>query len=76
MNEKKYLYKAKKISDGEEVIGAYLNVPGTPFAYIATIESMNKMIVDELDDGKTTNLYLTRVMKHTVKRIDTICEKG
>lgn len=69
MSNAKYLYKAKRLSDGKEVIGSLLHVPGSPFAYIATLTAMNNMVVNELDNGKTTNLELTRVMLKSVEKL-------
>ena len=66
---KNYLYKAQGITDGKETIGALLHIPNSPFAYIATIEAMGNMCVDELESGKTTNLELTRVMIHSVQKL-------
>lgn len=63
----KFLYEAKRITDGKYVTGALLHVPDSPFTYIATEEAMNNMCVDELDEGKTTDLKLTRVMINSVK---------
>lgn len=68
MVDKNYLYKAQRMTDGEEVIGSLLH--NGPFTYIATIEAMNNMIVDELDRGKTTNLELTRVMLKSVEKFE------
>ena len=63
------LYKAKRLSDGKEVIGSLLHVPESPFVYIATVTAMDKMFVDELNNGKTTNLELTRVMLKSVEKV-------
>ena len=64
---KQYLYRAQRITDGKFVIGALLHLPDSPCAYIATVEAMGNMCVNELDDGKTTNLKLTRVMLKSVE---------
>lgn len=64
---KQYLYRAKRITDGKFVIGALLHIPDSAFTYIATVEAMGNMIVNELEGGKTDNLKLTRVMIHTVE---------
>ena len=63
------LYKAKRLSDGKEVIGSLLRVPESPFVYIATVTAMDNMFVDELNNGKTTNLELTRVMLKSVEKV-------
>lgn len=68
-NSINYLYKAQRLTDGEEIIGLLLHVPGSPFVYIATVEAMGSMVVDELDNGKTTNLELTRVMLKSVEKL-------
>ncbi|NFA60362.1 hypothetical protein EXM63_03775 [Clostridium botulinum] len=67
--EENYLYKAQRIADGKEVIGALLHIPNSPFAYIATLEAMENMSVNELYSGKTTNLELTRVMVKSVQKL-------
>jgi hypothetical protein len=64
---KQFLYKAQRMSDGEFIIGALLHAPNSPFVYIATVEAMGNMYVDELDGGKTNNLKLTRVMEKSVE---------
>ncbi|WP_382549385.1 hypothetical protein [Streptomyces sp. NPDC057131] len=68
---KQLLYQAQRISDGKFVIGSLLHIPNSPFAYIATVEAMSNMCVNELDGGKTTNLNLTRVM---LKSVEPYCE--
>lgn len=73
---KQYLYRAQRMSDGKFVIGALLNVPNSGFTYIATVEAMGNMCVNELDGGKTTNLELTRVMIHTVEPYMEVAEKN
>ncbi|PGQ88253.1 hypothetical protein [Priestia megaterium] len=72
---KQYLYRAQRMTDGKFVIGALLNIPNSGFTYMATVEAMGKMCVNELDGGKTTNLKLTRVMIHTVEPYVEIVEK-
>ena len=63
-----YLYKAKSMKDGNEVVGALICSP--PFSYIATIESMKKMCVDELNDGEVKNLKLTRVVEYSIEKFE------
>jgi uncharacterized HAD superfamily protein len=63
----KFLYRAQRMTDGKFVIGSLLHIPNSPFTYIATVEAMNNMCVNELDRGKTTNLELTRVMLKSVE---------
>ena len=53
------------MKDGNEVVGALICCP--PFSYIATIESMKKMCVDELNDGEVKNLKLTRVLERSIE---------
>lgn len=65
MNRLQYLYKAKSMKDGSEVVGALICC--SPFFYIATIESMKKMCVDELNDGEVKNLKLTRVLERSIE---------
>ncbi len=62
------LYKAQRMADGEYVIGALLHNPNG-FTYIATLEAMENMCVNELDSGKTTNLVLTRVTLKSVEKL-------
>lgn len=64
-----FLYKAKRLTDGKEVVGSLLHAPNSPFAYIATIDAMNHMRVDDLSDGETTHLKLVRIMLDTARRI-------
>lgn len=64
---KQFLYRAQRMTDGRFVIGSLLHIPNSPFAYIATVEAMGNMCVNELDRGKTTNLELTRVMLKSVE---------
>ena len=73
---KQYLYRAQRMRDGKFVIGALLHVPNSAFTYIATVEAMGNMCVNELDGGKTTNLKLTRVMINTVEPYMEIAEKN
>ena len=63
--EYQYLYKAKSMKDGNEVVGALICCP--PFSYIATIESMKQMCVDELNNGEVKNLKLTRVLERSIE---------
>ena len=72
---KQFLYKAQRITNGEFVIGSLLHIPNSPFAYIATVEAMENMIVNELDGGKTNNLELTRVLLKSVEPYIKIAEK-
>ena len=60
-----HLYKAKSMKDGNEVVGALIGRP--PFIYIATIEAMKMMCVDELNDGEVKNLKLTRVLERSIE---------
>lgn len=53
------------MKDGSEVVGALICC--SPFFYIATIESMKKMCVDELNDGEVKNLKLTRVLERSIE---------
>ena len=61
-----YLYKAKSMKDGNEVVGAL--IARSPFVYIATIEAMKTMCVDEVNDGEVKNLKLTRVLECTIEK--------
>ncbi|HAP8508952.1 TPA: hypothetical protein IV140_003030 [Enterococcus faecium] len=54
------------MKDGNEVVGSLICCP--PFSYIATIESMKKMCVDELNDGEVKNLKLTRVLERSIEK--------
>lgn len=65
--EAKYLYKAKSMENGDEVVGALLGC--SPFFYIATVEAMKEMCVDELNDGKVENLKLTRVLDWSIEKL-------
>lgn len=60
------LYKAKRISDGEIVKGSLIHKPGSVFVYIAEIDTLTHMTVNE-EDGSVNDLKLTRVMGHTVE---------
>lgn len=61
-----YLYKAKSMKDGSEVVGALIGRP--PFVYIATIEAMKMMCVDEVNNGEVKNLKLTRVLECSIEK--------
>ena len=54
------------MKDGNEVVGALICSP--PFVYIATIEAMKMMCVDEVNDGEVKNLKLTRVLECTIEK--------
>ena len=58
------LFKAKRMDNGEEVIGNLI-FHGGPFAYILTKENYQKMVVDELNHGFTT-CNLIRVMGESI----------
>lgn len=49
--------------------GSCRSVDFLPFFYIAIIDSMNKMCVDELNDGEVKNLKLTRVLQKTIEEL-------
>lgn len=57
-----YLYKAKSMKDGSEVVGALIG--RSP----STIEAMKTMCVDEVNDGEVKNLKLTRVLECTIEK--------
>ena len=65
----KYLYKAKRVDNGEDIIGSLIYSPDSPFVYIATMENM---IVDELNEGNVSNLRLIRVMEKSIRSIGEI----
>lgn len=63
------LYKAKRMTDGEEVVGSLIIFPDSPLAYIDTVQAMGRLVVDELNNGEVTNLKLTRVLEATVEKV-------
>lgn len=69
MSNKNHLYKGKRLSDGKEVIGSLLQAPESPFVYIATVTAIDNMVVNELNNGKTTNLELTRIMSKSIEKL-------
>lgn len=71
-----FLYQAERLSDGKIVTGSLLHVPDSPFAYIATTEAMNSMIVDELNNGAVSKLNLTRVMLKSIRPLENKEQKG
>lgn len=54
------------MKDGSEVVGALIG--RSPFVYIATIEAMKTMCVDEVNDGEVKNLKLTRVLECSIEK--------
>jgi len=66
---KQYLYRAQRMTDGKFVTGALLHIPNSSFVYIATVEAMGCMVVNELEGGKTSNLELTRVMLKSIEPV-------
>ena len=56
------LYTAKRMDNGEKVVGNLVYFEEFPFAYILTKENYGRMIVNELNDGYTT-CNLIRVMR-------------
>lgn len=58
-------YSAKRMDNGEIVEGNLIYKEGSPFAYILTPANYDKMIVDELNNGKTS-CNLIRVMESSI----------
>ena len=54
------------MKDGNEVVGALIG--RSPFVYIATIEAMKMMCVDEVNNGEVKNLKLTRVLECSIEK--------
>lgn len=62
--------KAKKISDGKEVIGILI-CPVAGFSYIAPISTLEHMIVNKNEEGKLliSNLKVVRVLENSIQMI-------
>lgn len=70
MKENIGLYKANRLDNGEVVEGNLIYRKGHSFAYILTVDNINKIMVDT--DGNCT-CKLVRVMEKSIQRIDELC---
>lgn len=71
MKENIGLYRANRLDNGEVVKGNLIYRKGHSFAYIFTVDNINKIMVDE--DGNCT-CKLVRVMEKSIERIDEECD--
>lgn len=67
MKENIGLFRANRLDNGEVVEGNLIYRKGHSFAYIFTVDNINKIMVDE--DGNCT-CKLVRVMEKSIQRID------
>lgn len=67
MKENIGLYRANRLDNGEVVEGNLIYRKGYSFAYILTVDNINKIMVDI--DGNCT-CKLVRVMEKSIQRID------
>lgn len=67
MKENIGFYRANRLDNGEVVEGNLIYRRGYSFAYILTVDNINKIMVDE--DGNCT-CKLVRVMEKSIQRID------
>ena len=71
MKENIGLFRANRLDNGEVVEGNLIYHKGHMFAYILTVDNINKIMVDE--DGNCT-CKLVRVMEKSIERIDDVCD--
>ena len=70
MKENIGFYRANRFDNGEVVEGNLIYRKGHSFAYILTVDNINKIMVDT--DGNCT-CKLVRVMEKSIQRIDELC---
>ena len=70
MKENIGLFRANRLDNGEVVEGNLIYRKGHSFAYILTVDNINKIMVDT--DGNCT-CKLVRVMEKSIQRIDEEC---
>lgn len=71
MKENIGLFRASRLDNGEVVEGNLIYRKGHSFAYILTVDNINKIMVDT--DGNCT-CKLVRVMEKSIERIDEECD--
>ena len=71
MKENIGLYRANRLDNGEVVEGNLIYLKGYSFAYILTVDNINKIMVDT--NGNCT-CKLVRVMEKSIERIDEECD--
>lgn len=71
MKENIGLFRANRLDNGEVVEGNLIYRKGHSFAYILTVDNINKIMVDT--DGNCT-CKLVRVMEKSIERIDEECD--
>ena len=71
MKENIGLFRANRLDNGEVVEGNLIYRKGHSFAYILTVDNINKIMVDT--DGNCT-CKLVRVMEKSTQRIDEECD--
>lgn len=71
MKENIGLYRANRLDNGEVVEGNLIYCKGYSFAYILTVDNINKIMVDT--NGNCT-CKLVRVMEKSIERIDEECD--
>ena len=71
MKENIGLYRANRLDNGEVVKGNLIYRKGYSFAYILTVDNINKIMVDT--NGNCT-CKLIRVMEKSIERIDEECD--
>lgn len=71
MKENIGLFRANRLDNGEVVEGNLIYRKGYSFAYILTVDNINKIMVDT--NGNCT-CKLVRVMEKSIERIDEECD--
>lgn len=71
MKENIGLYRANRLDNSEVVEGNLIYRKGYSFAYILTVDNINKIMVDT--NGNCT-CKLVRVMEKSIERIDEECD--